>query len=95
MRTKGSLANKGNRDTNSAEDERLLTANPIENKNDKEEVEYWPNDVVNASHEEITITLNAKVLVENGGVVPDHVDAGKLLVLIPRKRMFEDTYPVI
>ena len=74
------LADEGNGDTNGAEEERLLAANAIEEKDDEEEVKHGTDDVVDASNEEVAIADNTEVLVENGGVVTDNVDTERMSV---------------
>lgn len=75
MRSQRSFADQGNANADCAKNQWLPATNPIEEKDNEEEVKYRADDIVDAGHKKISVTIDPKVVVQNGRVVADDIDS--------------------
>jgi hypothetical protein len=75
LRSERCFTNQSDADADGSKDQWLLATNFVEKEYDENEVEYRTDDVINAGHKQITVSVDSKVLIQDGGVVADNIDS--------------------
>jgi hypothetical protein len=74
LRTNTCFTDQSNGDRNGTEQQRLPSADSIEEEDDEDQVEKWANNVVDPGDEQRAVALYAKIVVHDRLVVADDVD---------------------